>query len=792
MKVNESWLREWVDPPLSVEAIGARLTMAGLELDGISPAAPSFEGVVVARIAEIAPHPDADKLRVCQVDAGEGQRVQVVCGAANAARGMTVALATVGAVLPGGMKIRKAKLRGVESLGMLCSAAELGLEESSSGIMALPQSAPLGEDLRRYLELDDAVLEIDITPNRADCFSVTGVARDLAVATDSPFDPPQVEPVAAACDDALTIHIDAPEACPHYAGRIIRDVDVVAETPLWMRERLRRCGIRSLGPIVDVTNYVMLELGQPMHAFDLSKLEGGIVVRFARSGEKLGLLDGNEVELDNATLVIADQSSALALAGVMGGEASAVSAQTRDIFLESAFFQPTVIAGKARQYGLHTESSHRFERGVDFRLQEKAIERATGLIVSICGGRPGPVTIDRHDVQLPQRAAIDLRRGRIPKVLGIEMEDAAVERIFTGLGCTIEPVEAGWTVLPPSFRFDLQIEVDLIEELARIYGYDRIPAQSRSAVTAIEARSETAVPLSVLKRQLNHLGYQEAITYSFVDASLEAQLNPGHQPLSLLNPISSDLAVMRSTLWGGLLKTVGHNQRRQQNRVRVFESGLVFQLQGDELAQVEHIGGAAYGDVWPEQWAQAPRKHDFFDTKGDVETLLRIASIQSRVEWRPADHPALHPGQSAELFLDDRSIGHVGALHPNLQQKLGFDQPVFLFELQLEPLRQRDLPHFEPLPRYPSVRRDLALVVDENVSYAQLVASIEALELEVIRNYRVFDVYQGKGVASGRKSLALSLILQDFSSTLSEEEVERVVTLVIERLNADVGATLRE
>ncbi len=792
MKVNESWLRTLVDPPLDTEAIGAALTMAGLELDGIEPAAPEFSGVVVARIESIAPHPDADKLRVCQVDAGDGELRQIVCGAANAAAGMTVALAQVGAVLPGGMKIRKAKLRGVESLGMLCSAAELGLEESSSGIMALPDAAPLGEDLRSWLALDDAVFEIDLTPNRADCFSVLGVARELAVITGEPLQAPEIDAIAAQSDARFPVVIEAGEACPNYAGRVIEGIDPAAETPLWMKERLRRCGIRSLGPTVDVTNYVMLELGQPMHAFDLARLDREIVVRFARAGERLALLDGNEVELNDKTLVIADDGQVLALAGIMGGEASAVTDDTVDIFLESAFFRPEIIAGKAREYGLHTESSHRFERGVDFRLQARAIERATALITEICGGRPGPVVVAESSEGLPEIRPISLRRKRVPRLLGVEMTDAAIEQALTGLGCELASVEEGWRVTPPSFRFDLRIEADLIEELARIHGYDNIPAHSRSWAPVIEKRPETAVSTGELKTRLNELGYQEVITYSFVEPKLQQALDPERQPMALANPISSDLAVMRTTLWGGLLNTVRHNQRRQQPRVRIFEAGLVFQPEGGELKQVGRIGGAVSGEVFPEQWGQPAREHDFFDIKGDVERLLRAASLDGEVDWKPATHPALHPGQSAELMVGGQPIGLVGALHPALQTSLDLDRRVYLFELDLNALSQRKLPAFRPLPKYPSVRRDLALVVDREVGWAQIASSLSGIESDLLADFRLFDVYQGEGVASGRKSLALSLILQDFSSTLSEEEVDRVVELVIKRLHADTGATLRE
>ena len=794
MKINESWLREFADPDMSVEEIGAALTMAGLELDGIEPAAAPFSGVVVAKIESIAAHPDADKLRVCQVNTGDDSPKQVVCGAANAAEGMIVALAEVGAELPGGMKIRDAKLRGVESSGMLCSASELGLEDASPGIMSLPESAEIGLDLRDYLDLDDQILDIDLTPNRADCFSVIGVARELAIIADQRLQEEDIRPIKAQISNQLQVLVEANKACPVYAGRIIKGVQFDAQTPMWMKERLRRCGIRSLNAIVDVTNYVMLELGQPMHAYDFDKLDTQIVVRFANDKEKLTLLDGSEVDLKQDTLVIADNTQALALAGIMGGENSAVSDTTTDICLESAYFPPELIAGKARQYGLHTESSHRFERGVDFTLQVRAMERATGLIMAICGGRPGPKILEINHNALPGIETITLHRDSVERMLGIQLEDAVITKMFIGLGCETLLLNDYWHVIPPAFRFDLKLDVDLIEEIARLYGYDNIPSRSRSWAPVIEKRLETEVSTGRLKAGLNELGYQEVITYSFVDAGIEKAIHPDLEALPLANPISADLAVMRTTLWGGLLHTVRHNQRRQQNRVRVFETGLVF-LQGkteSELEQKAVFSGAISGDTLPEQWGQTARKSDFFDIKGDVEVLLRAASLTQQVEWRNCDHAGLHPGQAAELFIDGQSIGFVGALHPGLQSQLKLDFPVFLFELSLSALEHRALAKFSVLPKHPSVRRDLALVVDENVTYSQLSKSIDAMGSKLIREYKIFDVYTGKGVTAGRKSLALSLILQDFSSTLSEDEVDREMAKVMESLQTDIGATLRE
>jgi phenylalanyl-tRNA synthetase beta chain len=792
MKINESWLRELVDPSMDSAAIGELLTMAGLELDGLEPAAPPFSGVVVARIEAIEQHPDADKLRICQVNTGESGLTQVICGAANAREGLAVAMATVGAVLPGDFRIRKAKLRGVESFGMLCSAAELGLADSSDGIMELPGDVEPGTDFRQWLNLDDVVFDIDLTPNRADCLSVKGVARELAVLTGDPLTLPGIEAVNTTIADTLPVDVAEASICPRYAGCVIKGVDVNAPTPVWMQEKLRRCGIRSLTPVVDVTNYVMLELGQPMHAFDLHKLQGGIRVRNAAQGESLELLDGKVVELDSDTLVIADHSQALAIAGVMGGNSSAVDGSSKDIFLESAFFVPQNIAGKARKYGLHTESSHRFERGVDFALQAEAIARATALILDICGGEPGPVTDIISDTDLPELPAIALRRERIARMLGVTLDDARVAEILSGLGCAVQASDDGWRVTPPTWRFDLRIEEDLIEELARVYGYNNIPSHSRSWSPEIKPIPERQVPLSRLKQRLTGLGYQEVITYSFIDEKTEALVNPAIKALALANPISSELAVMRTSLWGGLLQVVRHNLRRQQPAVRVFETGLVFLPGAAGLQQTSRIAGAITATAYNEQWAVPDRKADFFDIKGDVENMLQLCHLDYKVDWLPGNHPALHPGQSAVVMLDGEEIGQVGALHPELQQTLDIDDNVFLFDFARDALQQRDLPAFKSLSRFPALRRDLAILVDENVSYREIAAAIKSLNLDLIGGFQIFDVYNGEGVASGLKSIALSLILQDLSRTLGDEDVEHTVTAVLEKLKSDVGASLRD
>ncbi|MEJ2058885.1 MAG: phenylalanine--tRNA ligase subunit beta [Gammaproteobacteria bacterium] len=792
MKFPNSWLKEWVEHGLTPQALGDRLSMAGLELDSLEPAAPAFEGIVVGRVTEIAPHPDADKLRVCQVDAGTGSPLQVVCGAANVHADMLAPFAQVGARLPGGMTIRKAKLRGVESSGMLCSASELGLAETSSGLMELPADLEVGQDLRQAMGLDDAVLEVDLTPNRADCLSLAGVAREVALLSGRPLNETEIEPVEPACEAELPVEIQAPEACPVYVGRVIRGVDPQAVTPLWMQERLRRCGIRSLGPFVDVTNYVMLELGQPMHAFDLAQIKEGIRVRMAQAGEEIVLLDGQTLKLNPDCLVIADAGGPLALAGVMGGQHSGVGAQTSDIFLESAFFTPEAIAGRARRFGLHTDSSHRFERGVDPALQAIAVERATALILQIAGGTPGPAIKQAYESKYDKKQTLTLRSSGIERVLGVVLDGKEVETILRGLGCEIEPAEGGWSVIPPSWRFDLSIEVDLIEELARVHGYEAIPAAVPiGGPQAIVGRPERILPLDILREQLVTLGYQEAITYSFVDQDIEALLAPDSDRFHLANPISSELSVMRSSLWSGLLRALQRNLNRQQARVRIFESGLRFVMQANELKQINTLSGLVSGARYPTQWGEAAADVDFYDLKADLEALFSRARLSARDYVPLTDNPALHPGQAAEIRIDGRCAGCLGALHPEIEAALDLAGPIYLFELDLDTFDVGQVPAFAPLSRYPAIRRDLAIVVDEKVSYAQLRDAIQAESIPELQDFYVFDVYRGEGVPNGRKSFAFSLILQDLSRTLSDEDVETIVSRLISRLGADVGAELR-
>ena len=792
MKFSEQWLREWVNPAVSTSVLAEQLTMAGLEVEAVEPVAAEFTGVAVGEVLSVEPHPDADKLRVCQVSIGGGEPLGIVCGAANVRSGLRVPTAVVGAELPGGLKIKAAKLRGVPSAGMLCSAKELGLAESSEGLLELPADAPVGEDLRKYLELDDVSIELGLTPNRGDCLSLWGVAREVGVLNRAELNVPAIEPVPGAVDDTRSVTLEAPEDCPHYVGRVIRGVDPAAATPLWMQERLRRSGLRSLGPLVDVTNYVLLELGQPMHAFDLTRLTDGIVVRHARAGEGLTLLDGQAIELEAGSLVIADGAGPQALAGIMGGEASAVGDATRDIFLESAYFRPEAIAGRARGYGLHTDSSHRFERGVRPGLQGVAMERATALILAICGGRAGPLVRANADDQMPRPTRIHLRAARIERVLGEAIPDAEVTDILERLGLEVAPAADGWQATPPPFRFDLALEVDLIEELARVHGYGRLESCRPVGRLAIGARPEARVGLSRLRQVLVDRGYQEAITYSFVEPGLQALLDPGAEALPLANPLSADLAVMRTTLWAGLLPALVHNLNRQQERVRLFETGLRFRSQANELKQEMMMAGVVSGRRYPEQWGLPSEAVDFFDVKGDVEALLALTGRGANYIFSKEKHPALHPGQSAAIHRDGEPVGWIGALHPAIERELGLPQKAILFELELAALEQGHIPAFQALSKYPAIRRDISIVVDEEVSAQQVHDCIAAEAPEALRQVQLFDMYVGKGIDSGRKSLSLGLTLQDLSRTLTDNDVDNVIETIINALRTSLGAALRE
>jgi len=792
MKFSENWLRGWVSPQVERDELVARLSMAGLEVDSVTAAAGAFTGVIVGEVLSTEQHPDADKLRVCQVSNGS-ETFQVVCGAPNVRPGLKIPFATLGAQLPGDFKIKKAKLRGVESNGMLCSQSELQIGEGNDGLMELPADAPVGEDLRVYLSLDDASIEVDLTPNRGDCLSLAGLAREVGALYAAPVTRPVVPAVAAVIDEVRPVDVLAPAACPRYLGRVIRNVDLSRSTPLWMVERLRRSDVRSIDAAVDITNYVMIELGQPLHAFDLAEINGGIRVRMAEEGEKLVLLDGQEVSLRSDTLVIADHTRALAIAGVMGGEHSGVTAKTRDIFLESAFFDQIAVAGKARSYGLHTDASHRYERGVDFNLAREAMERATGLLLEITGGEPGPIIETVSQEHLPNVAPITLRADRVSQMLGMDMPAEQIESLIAALGLGITAEGQGqWRVEVPSHRFDISLEVDLIEELARLYGYNHLPVRYPQARLAPQAKAEARGELPELRRLLVARGYQEAITYSFIDPKWFELFNPGVEPLLLANPISNDMAAMRTSLWPGLVKALQHNLNRQQTRVRLFESGLRFVGQLDGLKQEPMLAGVVCGSRLPEGWAQGRETVDFFDAKADVEAVLGFAGALEQFSFEPGKHPALHPGQTAKIVRDGREVGYLGALHPELVKALGLDRAVFVFELVLAEVAEGRLPKFQELSRFPEVRRDLALVADRDVASSAVLQVIRENAGEWLTDLSLFDVYQGKGIDPNRKSLAVGLTWQHPSRTLNDDEVNATTQAILTSLEQRLNATLRK
>ncbi len=792
MKFSEAWLREWTNPKVTTGELADQLSMAGLEVDAVGPVAGDFRGVVVGVVVVREPHPDADKLSVCKVDAGQDEQLQIVCGAKNVAAGMKVPVALVGAVLPGGFKIKDAKLRGIESLGMICSASELGLAESSDGIMQLPADAIVGTDFRKYLNLDDRFIEVDLTPDRGDCLSIAGIARDVGVINRCSVTAPAIEQVPAQIDDRFPVSLEAPEACPIYACRVIRNINPAAETPLWMQEKLRRSEIRSISPVVDVTNYVLMELGQPMHGFDLAKLNGEIRVRMAQAGEKLAMLDGQELELREDTLVIADTKIPLAIAGIMGGEDSGVTAETNDILLESAFFAPTSIVGKARSYGLHTDSSHRFERGVDPQLQVRAIERATKLLLDIVGGEPGPVEVVSSELHIESRPEILLRRNRLAKILGVEIEDEMHANMLTRLEMKVESVEAGWKVVSPSCRFDISIEEDLIEEIGRIYGYTEIPIHHTTAATVMQGDPEMSFSLLRAKELLVDRGFQEVITYSFISQEMHDLVDPEHATVKLANPISADMSIMRTSLWPGLLQTAVYNQSRQQGRVRIFESGLRFIMKPSDIRQDAMLAGLISGEVMPEQWGEASRKVDFFDFKSDLEAILDLTGSPDDFAFSPGEHPSLHPGQTARVMRNGEPVGWIGMLHPRLEEKLDLAGNTFLFEININQLTGGCLPAFTPLSKFPSIRRDISIVVDEDVKFSQISDCIWEVAPEILQDIRLFDVYTGKNIDFGRKSLALGLILQGTSHNLTDEDAERVMGSILESLSDKLNAQLRE
>ncbi len=807
MKFSEAWLRNWVDPDISTDELVSQLTMAGLEVDAVEPAAPGFSGVVIGLIEAVEPHPDAEKLRVCKVSDGESS-LQIVCGASNAAVGMKVPLAKVGAQLPGGLEIKQARLRGVESSGMLCGASELGLEDIVDGLLELPVDAPEGEDLREYLGLDDSLIEVDLTPNRGDCLSMVGIAREVGVLTRSDvtvFGSDAIKPVV---DDSLPVSLSAPDYCPRYAGRVIRDIDLSRPAPLWLREMLRRSGLRSIDAVVDITNYVLLAYGQPMHAFDLEKIDQRIDVRMAEAGETIELLDGSTAELGDEHLVIADNSRALAVAGIMGGAHSAVSSTTRHIFLESAFFEPDKHAGKARGLGLHTDSSHRFERGVDLARQQRGIEVATYLLLDIVGGRAGPVILQEDpDFAARPQPTITLRESQIERVLGFSMQAEQVNDLLTRLELAPERTKEGWQVTVPSHRFDLAIEADLLEELARVYGYDNLPVDAPLAPTQFSLQPEARQPLLKLKALLNARGYSEAITYSFIDPAVSEAFYPGQSPVALSNPIASDMSVMRLGLVPGLLKAATHNLSRQVTRLKLFESGLRFVPGENGLAQQSMLAGLIVGERLGESWlskreasaapGSKPDPFDFFDLKGDVQALLSLglAGRTESLRFSPLGVESgidyLHPGQSALVQLGDQNLGVLGQLHPKLAQTLDISGDIWVFELQLDLISQKKVPEFKELSKFPEVRRDQAIIIDRSVTVGDVVASVNRCAPEQLVELVVFDQYMGEGVAEGKQSIALGLTWQHAERTLNDEEVTTLTNTVVEALKKEFAISLR-
>ncbi|WP_345857444.1 phenylalanine--tRNA ligase subunit beta [Shewanella algae] len=795
MKFSESWLREWVNPAISRDELTHQITMAGLEVDDVIAVAGDFSGVVVGEVVECGQHPDADKLRVTKVNVGGEELLDIVCGAPNCRQGLKVAVAVVGAVLPGDFKIKKAKLRGQPSHGMLCSYGELGIEIESDGIIELPLDAPIGTDIREYLQLNDVIIDVDLTANRADCLGMVGLAREVGVLNRLNVTEPSWEAANVSSERRVEVDVANPEACPRYLGRVVSNVNVKAQTPDWMVEKLRRSGIRSIDPIVDITNYVLVEFGQPMHAFDLDKIDGGIKVRLGNGEEKLTLLDGNEITVPADTLVIADNSQALALAGVFGGEASGVSEQTRDIMLECAFFAPLAIMGKARRLGLHTDSSHRFERGVDPELQHKAMDRATRLVLDICGGEAGPVVEAKSEAHLPKAADIKLRRSKLDKLLGHQISDADVEEILTRLGFQVEKQGSDWQVKTATYRFDMAIEEDLIEEVARIYGYNNIPNTAPLAHLSMTDHKESDLKLSRVRAMLVARGFQEAVTYSFVDPKLQKLVHPDSEAMVLPNPISSEMSAMRLSMFTGLLNAVGYNQARQQTRVRLFETGLRFipDAQAESgVRQQAMLGAVIAGPQSDEHWSMESKTVDFFDLKGDLEAIIGLTVSEAEFSFKGAQHPAMHPGQCAEILRNDRVIGYIGAVHPSLEKPFGLNGKTIVFELELDALLQAKLPQAQAVSKFPANRRDIAIVVDEEVAAGEVMTLIRKVGENQLVGLNLFDVYRGKGVEQGKKSLAIALTLQDNTRTLEEKEIAEMVDTVVSALKSEFNASLRD
>ena len=794
MIFSEQWLREWVSPELETQQLIDELTMAGLEVDGSMPVARQCSGIVVGLVESVEPHPDADKLSLCSVSDGE-ESFQVVCGAPNVRAGIKVPFAKLGAKIiesPDAkpFKIKKAKIRGIESNGMLCSSEELGLEESSDGLLELHKNASVGENIRSSLKLDDTSIELDLTPNRGDCLGMIGLAREVGVIARKDVAPLDFPAPIESISDKFDVRITAKDACPRYLGRVIKNINLNSESPLWMKEKLRRCGLRSIDPVVDITNYVLIELGQPMHAFDLAKLEGHIDVRFATQNEKLVLLDGKEVELTPDTLLITDAKKAVAMAGIMGGLATAVSDQTQHVFLECAFFAPLAVAGKARAYGMHTDASHRYERGVDYQLQRIAMHRATQLLLDICGGEAGPII--EAIGHLPESNEVSLKYSSISSLLGIQMEQEEVRDILGRLGFGFADDDGEvLTVSVPSYRFDVSIEADLIEELARIYGYNNLPQTGGLGNQSLSSKPESRTELGQIRQQLVALGYQEVVTYSFIEPSLADTLFPDQPGVSLQNPISADMAVMRTSILPGLITTLKYNENRQFERIRIFESGLVFQGSGEEITQTAMLAGLVSGKKMPINWNNNKDLSDFYDLKGDVELLLALGLEPDRYTFVAADYACFHSGQCARIESNGAIVGHIGALHPAMRRKLGITGNCYMFEVELAPLQERRLPAASALSKFPEVSRDLAILIERSYASADVLANVRENAGEHLTDLRIFDVYQGDAVAKDKKSIALGLTWQHPSRTLSEDDINTIISKCVNGLQDKFNANLR-
>jgi phenylalanyl-tRNA synthetase beta chain len=792
MRISFAWLGEWVDAGADPASLASRMTMSGIEVEAVEPAAGDFQGVVVGEVLSVDRHASADKLTVCQVAGGGSTLLQIVCGAPNVRAGMKAPLALEGARLAGGAIIRRARLRGVESAGMLCSARELGLSDEHEGILELPDELVTGAPLREALKLDDTILTLNVTPNRGDVLSVLGVAREVAAITARKLTPPVLDAVPAATRERFAVRLDAPAACPRFAGRLIQGVNPAARTPLWMRERLRRAGLRPIRPIVDVTNYVMLELGQPLHAYDMKRLRSHIEVRHARAGEVLKLLDGREIEPGTGALLIADAAGPVGLAGVMGAEKSGIAADTADIFLEGAYFAPDAVAGVARRFGLSTDAAQRFERGVDPRGQERAIERATQLLVEIAGGRPGPTVLVQDEARLPRRPGVTLRPERVASLLGVQIPRTEIEDILRRLGMQVAGAGDILGVIPPSYRFDIAIEQDLIEEVGRIHGYDNIPRRDAVMPQRPQPATERAVTRERLRLLLADRGYQEAITYGFVDPRLQRLLFPHRRALALANPLSAELGEMRLSLLPGLIEALRFNLRRQQDRVRLYEVGTRFEVEDGRVIESQGIAGLVTGTALPEQWGASKRESDFYDIKSDVEALFALTGRSAGISYVASAHDGLHPGRSAAVFERKQRLGWVGQLRPEVARALELRAAPWIFELAIDLSFHAEVPVFSEISKFPAIRRDLAIIVDERVTLDELKESVNLAAKGLLRELSVFDVYRGKGVEPGRKSIALGLILQETSRTLTDGEADAVVAAVIERVKGDLKAGIRE